>query len=125
MKVLKTKNYKRTGTKYSIRKWFRDEKFCYFCNHDFSVFQNISRFKKTVEHIVPLMIGGNNSRPNVVACCYGCNEDRAKLLNRFIQNRFDKEARQYIHECYILYIWRLYQIYGITSTRELLQLKFR
>lgn len=123
--ITRNTRQKRTSTKYSTRKWFKDEKFCYFCNHDFSVFQNITRFKKTAEHIVPLTIGGNNSRANVVACCYGCNADRAKLLNWFVQNRFDEEARHFIHECYILYIWRLYQIYGITSTRELLQIKFR
>lgn len=34
----------------------------------------------TVDHVVPIILGGNSDRNNLAPCCYSCNQKKGKLL---------------------------------------------
>lgn len=53
------------------------------------------------EHIIPLRFGGRDHPTNLIGCCYGCNAERAKEIDRAgkterrkIKHRRQEEQRE-------------------------------
>lgn len=58
---------------------------CPFCNYVYGSTWKNNRGrtfvrKKTKDHIVPLIRGGNDSPDNIIECCYRCNSFKGDLL---------------------------------------------
>ena len=86
---------------------------CFFCEKSFTN----SNFK-TREHIWPKVLGGPNSRPNIVACCKQCNDYRAALLNKIRKRTHTKNEVEYIRDCCRLFYYRMWHMYKITSKSQ-------
>lgn len=75
------------------RKAISGEATCYYCEHPWgtkiSTKNGVVPLRKTVDHIVPLVVGGCNDPRNVVAACQLCNMAKAQsiYLNRDIARR--------------------------------------
>lgn len=55
-------------------KWKNDNRLCEYCKQDFD----------TIDHIIPLIRGGNNYEHNLVPCCRKCNSSKgSKLLSEW------------------------------------------
>jgi 5-methylcytosine-specific restriction endonuclease McrA len=55
-------------------KWKSEGKVCKYCNNDFD----------TIDHIIPLIRGGNNLEHNLVPACRKCNSSKgSKLLSEW------------------------------------------
>jgi hypothetical protein len=106
--VVKTRQRKRSG----IISVTKEVKSCFFCN------KHLTSTNRTTEHIIPVCLGGKNYPPNVVACCYGCNNDRSRPLSYFLTNRFNEEGIQFVRSCYSLFYYRLWKLFEVTSIRE-------
>jgi hypothetical protein len=46
---------------------------CFYCGTHFSNVTSVHQPIKTVDHFVPLFLGGTNMGRNKVICCYRCN----------------------------------------------------
>lgn len=51
----------------------RDEFFCHYCHRPFNDSDWPNDSKLTVDHIVPIVMGGNDELCNLVLACYPCN----------------------------------------------------
>ena len=40
----------------------------------------ITKTSLTIDHIVPVCLGGDNKAFNLVACCFGCNQKKGNQL---------------------------------------------
>lgn len=48
----------------------------------------------TIDHIVPLALGGENSLDNLVLACYACNQHKGEMsYTEYIGSRYLKERR--------------------------------
>jgi hypothetical protein len=55
-------------------KWKNENRLCEYCQQDFD----------TIDHIIPLIRGGNNLAHNLVPCCRKCNSSKgSKLLSEW------------------------------------------
>ena len=55
-------------------KWKNDNRLCEYCQQDFD----------TIDHIIPLIRGGNNLENNLAPCCRKCNSSKgSKLLSEW------------------------------------------
>jgi len=90
----------------------KEVKVCFFCN------KNLTPTTRTTEHIIPVCLGGKNYPANVVACCYGCNNERNKPLSYFLTNRFNEEGIQFVRSCYSLFYYRMWKLFEVTSIME-------
>lgn len=106
----------RGGSQYKTQA-FKNSRFCFFCSCEMNENMKSPHFK-TREHIIPRRLGGKNAAPNVVAACQSCNHKRGKVLEKFVQNRFDEEGLSFIKESIIIVTFRLWKIWGVTSFRE-------
>ena len=52
---------------------------CIYCGKQFSIFE------MTKEHIIPVSVGGNNTKENIVPACGSCNTKMNSNLNLKIQ----------------------------------------
>lgn len=91
------------------------EKVCFFCEKSFD------DAEKTREHIWPRVLGGPNSRPNIVACCYECNNDRSSRLNRVRSGKHTQDDLDYIRDCARLFYYRMWKMFGLCSKRDYLR----
>lgn len=66
---------------------FRVSQFCCYCGRGIHI-----PLKKTVEHLVPLSKGGNDSPHNKKSCCHKCNNWRG---NKPLEN-FKNEVKELI-----------------------------
>lgn len=60
---------------------------CYYCNR-----KTRKNGGLTKDHIIPKILGGSNYSPNVVYCCYNCNQFKG---NKMPQKWFE-EINEYI-----------------------------
>ncbi len=83
----------RWSTKNRRRKWrkqhydYQNGK-CYFCGGDMVIQTEkgaysgmLASYHCTLEHVVPLWMGGADVFSNTVAACYGCNQKRDRFYN--------------------------------------------
>lgn len=79
-----------------LRLW-KENPYCFVCE------KNIDDFSEsTLEHIIPLALGGNNSSENVAVSHRFCNELKGKLKSRDEWKKKLKEHEQYCR----LILWR-------------------
>lgn len=57
-----------TATTHQISCILRASKTCYYCSKTFS-----NSLRKTIDHIMPLSLGGHHSIENMAVCCKSCN----------------------------------------------------
>jgi len=70
----------------------RDDYKCHYCG------QKISQDNSTIDHKIPISKGGDNSKENVVTCCFECNsiksgktlEEVAPILLERLKNKMSK-----------------------------------
>ena len=48
---------------------------CFWCH------ERLTTEAATVDHLLPLSLGGTNERPNCVLCCFRCNQGRGNRLS--------------------------------------------
>lgn len=54
------------------RIWVRDQFLCLYCG------QPMGKVQMTVDHFVPLEVGGGNTQENLISCCRACNKRKGK-----------------------------------------------
>lgn len=72
------KTYSRSGRRRiskSVRKdvYARDDRTCQYCLNE------VSQSELTIDHVLPLELGGMDEVTNYVTCCRRCNQDKANL----------------------------------------------
>ena len=74
----------------------RDRYKCYYCG------QKVTKNTATLDHKIPISKGGDNSKDNLVACCFECNSIKSgktleevapKLLER-LKNKMNRETEE-------------------------------
>lgn len=61
-------NWIRKDLRYAI--YHRDNFTCVYCGERFS---SLPAKFRTLDHVIPRELGGNNRPTNLVTCCYSCN----------------------------------------------------
>ena len=58
----------------------RKETKCFYCGCE------LNDSNRTIDHFIPLSRGGSNTRDNMVACCFGCNNKKGtKTYEEFMK----------------------------------------
>jgi 5-methylcytosine-specific restriction endonuclease McrA len=74
-----------TITKEVIERLLNESKKCLYCSSD------ITPFTATIDHIIPIALGGQHSEYNLVVCCQPCNNKKhAKPFHEWINELDDK-----------------------------------
>lgn len=60
---------------------------CFWCKKDCTLFLGKNKKKQlTIDHIIPVCVGGSHEDGNLVGACFDCNSERGKVTknNMFI-----------------------------------------
>lgn len=52
---------------------------CHWCKH--RMLTIAGPLQATIDHVKPIAVGGMNSKKNLVAACYECNQQRGKDMH--------------------------------------------
>lgn len=53
---------------------------CHYCKCQMTDCDGVSPTSLTLDHVIPLALGGTNHRSNMVAACFACNQNKADKL---------------------------------------------
>ena len=72
--------------------YLRDDWRCLYCDRSL---KNVKPRQRTLDHVIPVALGGDNEATNLVTCCKKCND---RKQDRHVQEfcKFNREAIQRI-----------------------------
>lgn len=66
---------------------FRERGLCFYC------LRRVSRLGRSLDHVVPLARGGDNSYRNLVSCCTECNSRKGEISGKDFLRQLYREER--------------------------------